>query len=98
MKAGLYYADRVTTVSPSYAREIQGPEQGCGLDGLLRARAHELSGILNGVDAAVWNPATDTAAAGPFTADDMAGKARCRSALRASSASRPRPSARCSAW
>ncbi len=82
MKAGLYYADRLTTVSPSYAREIQGPEQGCGLDGLLRARSHELSGILNGVDAAVWNPATDPALAASFSAEDMAGKARCRSALR----------------
>ena len=82
MKAGLYYAERVTTVSPSYAREIQGPEQGCGLDGLLRARAHELSGILNGVDAAVWDPATDALLPARYMADDMAGKARCRSALR----------------
>ena len=82
MKAGLYYAERVTTVSPSYAREIQAPEQGCGLDGLLRARAHELSGILNGVDAAVWDPATDALLPARYTADDLAGKARCRSALR----------------
>ncbi|WP_276931604.1 glycogen/starch synthase, partial [Elstera cyanobacteriorum] len=82
MKAGLYYAERVTTVSPSYAREIQAPEQGCGLDGLLRSRAHELSGILNGVDAAVWDPATDALLPARYTADDLAGKARCRSALR----------------
>ncbi|WP_297365640.1 glycogen synthase GlgA [Thauera sp.] len=82
MKAGLYYADRLTTVSPNYAREIQGPEQGCGLDGLLRARAHELSGILNGVDGAVWDPATDALLPACYGADDMAGKARCRSALR----------------
>ena len=59
MKAGLYFADRLTTVSPTYAREIQTPEQGCGLDGLLRARAGVLTGILNGVDDAVWNPAAD---------------------------------------
>ncbi len=82
MKAGLYYADRLTTVSPSYAREIQGPEQGCGLDGLLRSRSHALSGILNGVDAAVWNPATDVALSDHYSAADIAGKARCRSALR----------------
>jgi starch synthase len=83
MKAGLYYSDRITTVSPGYAREIQGPEQGCGLDGLLRERAHELSGILNGVDDAVWNPATDTLLAARYDATRLAGKARCRKALRA---------------
>lgn len=82
MKAGLYYADRVTTVSPNYAREIQGPEQGCGLDGLLRARAHDLSGILNGVDGAVWDPATDALLPAYYGANDMTGKARCRTALR----------------
>ncbi len=60
MKAGLYYADRITTVSPTYAHEIQTPEQGCGLDGLLRARGGVLSGILNAVDETVWNPAADT--------------------------------------
>lgn len=82
MKAGLYYADRLTTVSPSYAREIQGPEQGCGLDGLLRARSQELSGVLNGVDGAVWNPTTDAALPAHYSARDIAGKARCRTALR----------------
>src|SRR5690606_41320818 len=82
MKAGLYYADRLTTVSPSYAREIQSPEQGCGLDGLLRARSHELSGSLNGVDAAVWHPAADPALPAHYSAADIAGKARCRTALR----------------
>ena len=50
MKAGLYFSDHITTVSPSYAREIQTQEQGCGLDGLLRSRAAELTGILNAVD------------------------------------------------
>ena len=81
MKAGLYYADHITTVSPTYAREIQTPEQGCGLDGLLRARAHDLSGILNAVDEAVWNPATDAAIAHNFDANKPAGKARCKAAL-----------------
>ena len=59
LKAGLQLADCVTTVSPSYAREIETPEFGMGLDGLLRARAERVSGILNGVDEDVWNPATD---------------------------------------
>ncbi|MDD2920069.1 glycogen synthase GlgA [Rhodoferax sp.] len=81
MKAGLYYADHITTVSPTYAREIQTPEQGCGLDGLLRSRAHDLSGILNAVDEAVWNPATDSAIAHPFDAKTPAGKTRCKGAL-----------------
>jgi starch synthase len=81
MKAGLYYADHITTVSPTYAQEIQTPEQGCGLDGLLRSRAHDLSGILNAVDEAVWNPATDAAIAFPFDAQKSAGKARCKAAL-----------------
>lgn len=83
MKAGLYYADRLTTVSPTYAREIQQPEQGCGLDGLLASRAHDLHGILNGVDPAIWNPATDKLLPARYDADDMGGKAACRRALQA---------------
>jgi starch synthase len=59
LKGGLSYADRITTVSPTYAREITGLENGMGLDGLLRYRSGRLSGILNGIDDAVWNPATD---------------------------------------
>jgi starch synthase len=59
LKAGLQFADRITTVSPSYAAEIQTPEFGMGFDGLLRARAAVVSGILNGIDTEVWNPATD---------------------------------------
>ena len=81
MKAGLYYADHITTVSPTYAREIQTSEQGCGLDGLLRARAHDVTGILNAVDEAVWNPAHDLAIAHTFDAKKMAGKALCKTAL-----------------
>lgn len=59
LKAGLYYSDRLTTVSPTYAKEIQTPEFGCGLEGLLRTRASHLTGILNGIDIDVWNPAHD---------------------------------------
>jgi len=81
MKAGLYYSDHLTTVSPSYAQEIQTPEQGCGLDGLLRVRAHDLSGILNAVDEAVWNPVHDAAITAKFEAKKPAGKARCKAAL-----------------
>ncbi|MBC7454735.1 MAG: glycogen synthase GlgA [Massilia sp.] len=81
LKAGLFYADKLTTVSPTYAREIQGNEQGCGLDGLLHNRAHDLSGILNGVDDAVWNPALDALIAAPFYAGAMAGKRKCKAAL-----------------
>jgi len=81
MKGGLYYADHITTVSPTYAREIQTPEQGCGLDGLLRTRAADLSGILNGVDEAVWNPATDPALAAPFDVRKPDGKAQCKATL-----------------
>ena len=81
MKAGLFYADRISTVSPTYAKEIQTPEQGCGLDGLLRARSGVLSGILNAVDETVWNPAHDPLIPFAFDALDSSGKARCKSAL-----------------
>jgi starch synthase len=81
MKAALHYADRITTVSPTYAHEIQGVELGCGLDGLLRQRSQVLSGILNGVDEQVWNPADDAALARTYSAGAMAGKAACKAAL-----------------
>lgn len=81
MKAGLHYADRITTVSPSYAREIQGHELGCGLDGLLRERSEVVSGILNGVDDAVWNPEHDDTLAARYSAAKPAGKAACKAAL-----------------
>ena len=81
MKAGLYYADQLSTVSPTYAQEIQGLEQGCGLDGLLRDRAAELSGVLNGVDEAVWSPRQDSLIAHPYEVRRLAGKARCKTAL-----------------
>jgi starch synthase len=81
MKAGLFYADKLSTVSPTYAREIQGPEQGCGLDGLLASRAADLHGILNGVDPAIWNPAVDTQIAARYEPDHLGGKAECKRAL-----------------
>jgi starch synthase len=81
MKAGLQFADALTTVSPRYAREITTPEQGCGLDGVLRQRADRLSGILNGVDYTVWNPAGDPLIGTPYDIDRMEGKAAARRAL-----------------
>eukprot|EP01041_Mallomonas_annulata_P040065 gene40065-63887_t len=81
MKAGLFYANHITTVSPTYAREIQGPEQGCGLDGLLRARHQHLSGILNAVDDSVWNPSTDALMAHAYDARHMTGKAQNKAVL-----------------
>ncbi|WP_295987239.1 glycogen synthase GlgA [uncultured Variovorax sp.] len=84
MKGGLYFADRLTTVSPTYALEIQTPEQGCGLDGLLRQRSGALSGILNAVDDKVWSPAADAALVQGYHTPEgrhMAGKARCKSVL-----------------
>ena len=81
MKAGLKYARRITTVSPTYASEIATHEFGCGLDGVIRSRGGDVSGILNGVDGAVWNPATDPRWPRATRARDLAGKARCKAAL-----------------
>ncbi len=81
MKAGLKYADRVTTVSPNYAREIATEEFGRGLDGVIRARGAQVSGILNGVDGAVWNPATDVHIRSHFSPQSLEGKAACKAAL-----------------
>lgn len=81
MKAGLYYADRLTTVSPSYAREIQSSAFGCGFEGLLMRRAAALAGILNGVDDKVWNPATDPHLPARYDRDRLAGKAAVKAAL-----------------
>ena len=81
LKAGLYYADRLTTVSPSYATEILTPENGMGFDGLLRSRAADLSGIRNGIDDQVWNPATDPAIAAPYEAAKPGARAQNKSAL-----------------
>ena len=81
MKAGLQFADAITTVSPRYALEITTPEQGCGLDGVLRARQARLCGILNGVDYELWNPATDPLLNAHFDGKRMTGKARVKRAL-----------------
>lgn len=78
LKAGLTYADRVTTVSANYAREILEPEHAYGLEGVVRFRAAALRGIRNGIDRAVWNPATDPLIAAQFSADQMDGKGACR--------------------
>ncbi|NRF69850.1 glycogen synthase GlgA [Aquincola sp. S2] len=81
MKAGLKFADRVTTVSPNYAREISTHEFGFGLDGVIRGRGSEVSGILNGIDDKVWNPATDAALAERYDAERLEGKRSGRRAL-----------------
>ncbi|MDR7482483.1 MAG: glycogen synthase GlgA [Armatimonadota bacterium] len=81
LKAGLVWADLVSTVSETYAREIQTPEHGMGLDGLLRARSADLFGVLNGVDYTQWDPATDPYLVATYSADDLSGKARCKAAL-----------------
>lgn len=78
---GIYYADIINTVSPSYANEILDPAAGAGLDSILRARYDRLHGVLNGIDGALYNSATDTAIASTYTADDLAGKAQCKVAL-----------------
>ena len=81
LKAGLTQAQAITTVSPTYAREILTPEYGCGLEGLLLKRYNDLTGILNGVDPEEWNPESDPALPARFSAGDTAGKARCKAAL-----------------
>lgn len=81
LKAGMVFADALTTVSPRYAREIQTPAFGEGLDGVVRDRADRLHGIANGIDYAVWNPATDPHIPATFDAANLAGKTRCRAAL-----------------
>lgn len=81
MKGGILFADRVTTVSPRYAQEIQTPEFGCGLDGVVQTRAEDIVGLLNGVDTAVWNPASDALLPATYSADDLQGKKVCRKEL-----------------
>ncbi len=81
LKGGIMFADRVTTVSPRYAKEIQTPEFGCGLEGVVQTRADDLSGLINGVDTAVWNPSTDAMIPANYSAASLAGKRDCRNAL-----------------
>lgn len=81
MLGALHYADAITTVSPTYASEIQTPEFGEGLDGVLRERSYALQGILNGIDVAGFDPATDKRIAANYTVDDRSGKAVCKAKL-----------------
>lgn len=81
LKAGIFYADKLTTVSPTYARELCTAEYGCGFDGLLRARAGDLVGILNGIDAELWNPAKDPYLVRNYSRTDCGGKQACKADL-----------------
>lgn len=83
LKAGLAYADRITTVSPTYARELATPEYGMGLEGLIAHRRGDLTGILNGIDTAAWDPEHDSQLAAPYSAARLAPKAKSRKALAA---------------
>jgi len=91
LKGGLVLADRITTVSPTYAREILTPAEGHQLDGVLSHRSDALTGIVNGIDDAVWNPAADAALAAAYSAADPAGKAACKAALQRELGLRPAP-------
>ena len=81
LKGGLVYSDYLTTVSPSYAKEIQTPEFGYGLDGVIRSRGGRVVGVLNGVDYTAWNPARDSFIAMKYSAKDLAGKQACKQDL-----------------
>ena len=82
LKAGLVFADLLTTVSRTYAREIRTPAFGNGLEGVLEERSHDLHGVINGLDYEVWNPAKDPAIPQAYSAEDLGGKSVCREALR----------------
>ncbi len=81
MKAGILFSDRVTTVSPRYAREIQTPEFGCGLDGVIGTRVDDIVGLLNGIDTNTWNPETDALIPATYSSASLEGKAVCRADL-----------------
>lgn len=81
LKAGLLYADKLNTVSPTYAKEIQTPDYGAGLDGVLRFRKDDLSGILNGIDYSIWNPENDQLIPANFSTEDLSGKQVCKREL-----------------
>src|SRR5664280_206502 len=81
LKGGILFADRVTTVSPRYAQEIQTPEFGCGLEGVVGTRADDLVGLVNGIDTRVWNPARDRFLPARYAVHDLTGKPICRAAL-----------------
>ena len=81
LKGGILFADRVTTVSPRYAKEIQTPEFGNGLEGVVQTREHDIVGLVNGVDMAVWNPGTDALLPARYSMANLAGKQLCRAEL-----------------
>jgi len=81
LKAGIRFADKVTTVSPTYAKEVMTPELGCGMDDVLREKGADFSGILNGIEDSAWNPATDPFLACAYDANDRSGKSACKLAL-----------------
>jgi len=81
LKGGLVFADRITTVSPTYAEEIKTAEQGFGLDGVFRERAQDLVGILNGADYEIWNPEIDTLISQKYSPDNLSGKKSCKADL-----------------
>jgi len=91
LKAGLQHADAISTVSPSYAREIQTDEEGMGMAGLLRHRSGQLSGILNGIDTTLWNPAADPYLEQSYSARHIEGKAANKAALQAQLGLEQRP-------
>ncbi len=93
LKAGLVYADRITTVSPTYARELADPAFGMGLEGVITARRGDLEGVLNGVDLGVWDPAADPLLAAPYSARRLRGKTANRAALAARFGIAPRADA-----
>jgi len=81
MKAGIVYSDRLVTVSPTYSREIQTPEFGFGMEGVIRKYSGKLKGIVNGIDYRMWDPAADTHLSAHYSAADLSGKASCKSSL-----------------
>lgn len=93
LKAGILSADAITTVSKGYAREIQTDEMGAGLTDVIRQRAANLHGILNGIDYRIWNPAIDRHLASTYTPDDLGGKAKCKAALQREMGLDPDPDA-----
>lgn len=91
LKAGILFSDHISTVSPRYAKEIQTEEHGCGLHGVLRTRGSRLTGILNGIDDTVWNPATDPLIPENYSEADLSGKAVCKATLQMANGLPQRP-------
>ena len=98
LKAGLHYADRIVTVSPTYAHEIQTTEMGYGMQGLLTVRNGDVSGIFNGIDENEWNPATDKHLAARYDSSDLAPKAAVKRALQQRLGLEAKEMRLCSAW